>query len=415
MPSHPPSVLILIGGHLSSAPRPQKEARALRAAGFDVQVLGVWVDPMLAAEDEQIAASIGVRFRPIVDLTPCASGRFRKRLLHRLAHDLYAKLGVLTPRVFGRGAPEFFRAARKSSAGIVIGHSEAALWVCESLLTSGHKVGFDFEDWFSEDLLPRDRVARPTAQLASLEKRLLSRAAFSLATTSAMAEALVDFSGTKRLPTVIPNCFPAGDIEAAAAGSRDVRNLEGVSFHWFSQTLGPGRGLEAVARAVLTLNGKWQLMLRGRPGVHGRWAEDVFGSMPRDRVVFLDAVPNAELLGRTMSHDVGLALESPFCKSRDLTATNKIFEYMRAGLAVIATNTRGQTEVLDRCPEAGVLVAPDDAVALATAMQRFIDDSEALGRAKRASREAARSIWNWELFEPRLVRTVQHALEQESA
>ena len=43
------SVLILIGGHLANAPRPQKEARALREAGARVFVRGVCSDELLAS------------------------------------------------------------------------------------------------------------------------------------------------------------------------------------------------------------------------------------------------------------------------------------------------------------------------------------------------------------------------------
>ena len=97
-----------------------------------------------------------------------------------------------------------------------------------------------------------------------------------------------------------------------------------------------------------------------------------------------------------MSHDVGLALEQPYCLNKDLTASNKIFEYMRAGLALIASHTRGQEEVMRASPDVGVLVPPSDVPALATAMQLFIDNRPHLQACRNAASAAAENVWAWE-------------------
>ncbi len=44
-------ILILIGAHICTAPRPQKEAEALANAGHDVTVAGFWSDPNLAKRE----------------------------------------------------------------------------------------------------------------------------------------------------------------------------------------------------------------------------------------------------------------------------------------------------------------------------------------------------------------------------
>lgn len=56
--SSKPHLLILIGGHLSLGPRPQKEAAAAVAAGFRVSMRGNWWDPRLAEEDQRLAHEI---------------------------------------------------------------------------------------------------------------------------------------------------------------------------------------------------------------------------------------------------------------------------------------------------------------------------------------------------------------------
>lgn len=399
------TVLIVIGAHLASAPRAQKEAKALRLAGADVKVVGVCLSPALAREDSELAERMGIQFSPAVNLCNSGFGSLSVRLRQRLAREIYSRLGWVSPRVFGIGAPEFLRFACLSKADITIVHSEVGLWVGRNLLQKGWKVAVDFEDWFSADLLPKDRKERPIEALEELEKFMLQNAAYCSTTSEPLANALAEFAKLPRAPVVIPNCFPVAERADALKKVADTKRAK-ISFHWFSQTIGPGRGLETLAAALQRLHGDWQMTLRGSLRGYRQWFENAFVESVRSRVHILDPVSNTELLARTMSHDVGLALEIPDCPNRELSATNKIFEYLRAGLAVIATRTRGQEYVMRDCPKAGELVEPGDPAALAASMQRMIDDAAYLRTCRDAALEAGEVVWSWEQFSPRLVHAI---------
>lgn len=402
-------ILILIMGHLANAPRPQKEAAALRAAGARVFVRGAWWNQTLAEEDLALARELDVDFAPVVDLR---ARSFFLRLRQRLAREGFNRFGWVSPRAFGLGAQENLREARHINADLTMVHSEVGLWVGTQLLREGRRVGVDFEDWFSQDLPLADRKGRPVAALQALERQLLRDAHCCLTTSQALAEALTRDAGTSRVPTVVPNCFPAASRDKAQDGPRDAKPEGVVSFHWFSQTIGPGRGLETLALALPRLKGNWQLTLRGALRGYQDWFDRTFPESVRSRIQLLDPVPNEELLARTMSHDVGLALEVPYCPSRDLTATNKIFEYLRAGLAIVATQTRGQEEVMRACPGAGELVASEDATALTGAMQRMLDDPAYLANCRRSSKEAGGTIWSWEAHAATLFDAIGDALNR---
>jgi glycosyltransferase involved in cell wall biosynthesis len=403
-------ILILIGSHLANAPRSQKEAVALRAAGARVLIRGTWWNPTLAAEDMALAKEMDVDFAPVVDLRDGSQGRFALRLSQRFARECFTNFGLLTPRAYGLGAPELLREARRINADLTMVHSEVGLWVGTQLLGEGRRVGVDFEDWFSQDLPFADRKGRPVVALQAHERYLLSNANCCLTTSQALAVALATDAGTNRVPVVAPNCFPASTRAQAATRTRDAKPEGVVSFHWFSQTIGRGRGLEALAQALPLLRGEWQLTLRGSLRGNRAWYEDTFPEYVRAHIHLLDPVPNSELLSRTMSHHVGLALEVPSCPSRDLTATNKIFEYLRAGLAVIATRTHGQEEVMRACPCAGDLIPPEDPAALAAIMQKMMDDAEYLDSCRRFSTEAGGTVWSWETHEAKLVGAISDAL-----
>ena len=403
------TVLIVIVGHLASAPRAQKEARALRGAGARVFIRGNWSNPALVDEDRALARALDVDFEAVTDLRR-AGGRFGDRWRHRIAHESCNRLGLRSARVLGPGAPELLRAARRINADLTMVHSEPGLWVGRRLLETGQRVGVDFEDWFSRDQLPSDRNVVVRDALQVLERHMLVHAHCCLTTTQVMAEALAEDAGTSRVPTVVRNCFPAFDPGQAVPGDVDVVDASAISFYWFSQTIGPGRGLETLARALPLLRGDWQLSLRG--SIHGyrEWFESVFPLQIRARIQCLDPVTNAALPARTRSHDVGLALELPYCPNKELTASNKIHEYLRAGLAVIATNTRGQAEVMQASTGAGVLVAAGDPEALASAMQRMLDDPGHLRACRQHAAEAGRTVWDWARHEPVLLQALAGAL-----
>lgn len=159
--SEKPHLLILIGGHLSLGPRPQKEAAAV-AAGFQVTMRGNWWDARLADEDQKLASEIGIDFAPLLDM--CGGSGFFFRLKQRAAREWFRLTGIATARSFGNGAPEMLREATRLKPDLVMVHSKAGLWAGNQLLKKGFRVGVDFEDWFSEDLPEADRVGRPVQE-----------------------------------------------------------------------------------------------------------------------------------------------------------------------------------------------------------------------------------------------------------
>ena len=408
----PPSrILISIIGHLAEAPRPQKEAAALVRAGHQVMIRGAWWSERLAAEDMELAKSIGADFAPLVDVRKGSKTALISRIKRRLAVELYQKFGWVTPRSFGNSGPEIVAEAKRLRPDLVIIHSEDGLWAGKRLIERGFRVGVDFEDWFSEDLLPEARKGRPVAALAALENYLLKHAVYCQATTQVMAQAMAKDAGVERIPAAIPNVFPWNERADMLQYERDERGDE-VSFYWYSQTIGPGRGLEALGKSLEKIEGHWRLRLRGTLRAGNKWLDETFPPSIRDRVEILAPVANKYLLARHQSHDVGLALEIPYCRSRNLTATNKIFDYLRAGLAVVATDTAGQREVMVDCPDAGWLVSAGDVDALAKALQEAVDAPRNLANCKQAALAAAKDRWSWEHYELTLVAMVNQALEK---
>jgi glycosyltransferase involved in cell wall biosynthesis len=403
-------ILILIGAHLCTAPRPIKEAEALAVAGHDVTVRGFWFDPELVNRDRILMAGRKWRFKPIIDFQPAHRlNNWKLRLQSRLAKEQFQRFGSFSPALLGYGARAMLKVARETRADLTIVHSEAGLWVGNQLLAQGLCVGVDFEDWFSEDLLPEARANQPIAQLKVLESHLAHDCTYCLTTSHAMAEAMAEAYQFPK-PTVIYNVFPW--TERSQINNRsDRKNRSLPSLHWFSQTIGPGRGLEVLFQALLHLPIPVEIHLRGNYSESARqWLEPLVPLAWRDRLFIHPSVPNGELLSHIAEHDIGLALEVPYCLNKQFTISNKLFQYLQAGLAVIATDTVGQREVFSRSPAIGQLVPNNNPLAVAQAIEYLLTQPHQLVSAKAAALEAAQEIFCWEKQANALVEISERAL-----
>ncbi len=403
-------ILIITNGHLSRNPRPLKEADTLGRAGFDVTVLGV--RHHAAAEATDVALLRTAPFRRLsVDFLPAAPSAppgeraaiFTRRLRLRLARLAATRLGWLSMESLGPSS-DLLRAATRHAADLTLVHNEVPHWVGTRLLSAGHRVAADIEDWHSEDLLPHARAGRPLSLLRATERTLLHRAAYSSTTSQALAEALHTRYGGRR-PIVLSNSFPLQpDPRTGPWG-------EPPAFFWFSQTLGPGRGLEEFLAAWTRTVHPSRLVLLGEPPA-GYRAQLLAPLAPTRRadIAFLPLVPPAALPSLIARHDIGLALEQSDIVSRDLTVTNKILQYLNAGLAVVATPTAGQREILGRAPDAGRLVDFADSTAAAADLDALLADRSALARHQAAARRAAAETYCWERVSPVFLAAVAKAL-----
>ena len=418
-------VVLLTGNPLRSNPRVIKEAAALTEEGCNVQVLGAWSGGRRAEIGGRIADRGGVE----IDMRLAAQGGYNfvpllppdtiRGKLHRLVQRLARKCAPRSRWSFGLMPSALAHAARRLEPDLAIAHSEAALFAALSLHRGGCKVGVDMEDWFSEDLLPEARSRRPVDLLRRAERDLLRRAAHATCTTDAMADALVRKYGCPK-PTRIYNVFPAPKPGAPGFQDRGAnsfslagepsRGCAAVSIHWFSQTLGPGRGLEELISAAQGLGGEFEIHLRGECSAYSAWLEELVPDELRSRVFVHPSVPADELPARIAEHDIGFAGELSEIPSRDLTVTNKIFQYLQGGLAVVASDTAGQKEVAALAGTAVATYRSGSASDLQKRFSELIGNAKQLAAAKAAAADIAARSLNWAEEKPRLLDSIRRAV-----
>jgi hypothetical protein len=293
--------------------------------------------------------------------------------------------------------------ATKQRGELTICHLEVALWVGTKLRQRGFRVGVDIEDWYSESgadtNLPRKRFLR------SLEQKILSRTVHATTTSHAMADALsADYKCRK--PEVIYNSVPS----FAECGL--TQRVGPVRLIWFSQRVGRDRGLQDVFGALPLLQGNWTLELRAEASAEMcDWVKSQVIPELRSRVRIEPTVPPEQLSHVVAKCDIGLAPESPSCRNKALTVSNKMFQYLQSGLLVAASDTRGQQEILELFPEGGRLYPSGNVGALASVLNSWLVDAEKTRQSNGSIARGANVRFGYEHQARSLLETVGEALE----
>ncbi|HQY06310.1 MAG TPA: glycosyltransferase [Lacunisphaera sp.] len=401
-------ILILTSAHLCRNPRVVKEATTLGAAGYDVTVMSVSSQARFERMDRELMRGLPFQ-RVVIDYTASTPGARLADFLQRgatwVARRVCSELEFETAQTLGP-ARALLRFARRFPADLTIVHTEIPIWAAQHLIKDGRRVAVDVEDWYSEDLLFADRRSRPLRMLRHAEQAALRQASYSSATAQSMADALTNAYQCPP-PIVLRNSFPLQprsrvDFPATTGTPR---------FIWFSQTIGPGRGLELFFAAWARTSHPSQVYLLGdeRPG----YREKLLARLPparRGDLHFIPLVTPEQLPGKLAEFDLGLALEPRWPLNRNITVTNKILQYMNAGLAIIATDTAGQQEVMAAAPASGLLITAHETTEYAAKLDTLLGDHAQLRAAQVASRAAAEREFCWERETPRLLSAVARAL-----
>jgi glycosyltransferase involved in cell wall biosynthesis len=395
-------ICLVTPGQPSTNPRLVKEADALCEAGYDVQVVAckyqAWADAADAAFDDRDWAVEWLRYGPMASRPRDLWQRLRRRGSKELAERIGPR-PRLTERAFHYAIPELTQLVKQVSADLYIAHNLAALPpATRAARRHDAKLGFDAEDFHRGELPETPENALDRAITADLEERYIPRCDYVTAASDGIAEAYADTLGIEP-PITILNVFPWSEREKNVSAAKLGEEVpDGArSLYWFSQTIGPDRGLEDALRALPHLPDDVVLSLRGgwSPGYEDTFQMEARRLGVADRVRHLDLVPPDELIPRTAQHDVGLALEQPsVSRNRTICLTNKLFTYLLAGIPFVATDTPGQRPVVDDLLDVAQPYAPGDVDGFVKATSALLDATGLREEALRAARD--RYCWNVE-------------------
>lgn len=304
-----------------------------------------------------------------------------------------------------RSYPAFWQQAtalaRQAQAQVYHAHDLDSLWpAARAAATHGARLVYDSHELFCEQ---SSLVGRPAVAgfWRLLERWLIRRVDRVLTVSPTIAQRL---QARYRLPTpvaVVRNLppyrepLPGGRLRQMLGLVGDTEPLalyQGgfLTDNGLSEQIDAMRQI-AVGRLVLLGSGPTESVLR----------QQVAASGLQDRVRFLARVPFPELHELTCGADVGLCVIKPTGRSFLWSMPNKLFEYLMAGLPVVAGDTPEIRRVIEDTG-AGVLVDPTDPGALGAVLEPLLADAERRQALRHAALEGARR-YCWEQEAGRLL------------
>ncbi|MCP9849784.1 hypothetical protein [Cyanobium sp. Morenito 9A2] len=412
---NPPSstICLVSPGHLSSNPRIVKEANALHAAGYRVHLVYGETNAWDRVRDGSILQSAGWCAHPV----RVRGGSFRYYLL-RLRQRCALRFCTFWPGSLALAvaaqhplAVPLARAVCRLKADLYIAHYVVALpAVARAARLHGGRYGFDAEDFHPGDLPETAAHARQRRLIGLIEGAFLPDCVQITAASPGIAAAYEQAYGLPR-PTVILNVFPLA--QAPAAATLKGTATPGPSLYWFSQTIGPGRGLETAVEAMALAASRPHLYLRGLISDHYRNALNELAQQlgVADRLHVLEPAAPDQMERLAASYDLGLVSETGVTLNRSIALTNKLFTYALAGLPAMISDVPAHVAYARTAAGSVCVYRNHDPLSLANALDsHLIGDGLILASARQEAYALGQARLNWDSEQVLLLRCVSYSL-----
>ena len=233
--------------------------------------------------------------------------------------------------------------------------------------------------------------------VAAVERLLAPRCELVLTVSDGIATRLAQRYRLRRTPVVVRNVPDLSVYDLEGKGSCDLRAELGLPadsplvLHLGAAAL--DRGCETLVRSIARTGKSVNLLFLGSDLAYaGRLGEIAREQGVGDRVHFLPAVPVRQVLAHARQASVGVSLLEDTCENHRLALPNKIFEYLAAGVPVVASDLPELRRTLAD-QDAAVLVDSSDESAVA----------RAIGEAMERNRPTPPGPFAWEREAERLL------------
>jgi glycosyltransferase involved in cell wall biosynthesis len=252
---------------------------------------------------------------------------------------------------------------------------------------------FDSQEYFKGQYSKYDKFKYDW--IVETENKYLKNADLVLVTTNAMKHKIAE-EGILGVPMIrVRNLPSSGSVTKSENDKKDGRTLSLV-WHGMSINFGNCRGVQVLIEALAHCKTNVHLNLQGKisDNDYNQIESQCLALNVWDKVSILPPAKPDEIVDSIKKHDVGLAGELPEEENQLLTSSNKLFEYIAAGLCTIVPDLPGLKETITEY-ETGVLYKSGDFVELGSLIDELNLNREKLNEFKKNSFNAAAELY-WE-------------------
>lgn len=415
MKNSPPLICLVTPGHAASTPRLVKNADTLVDAGYRVHVVAGRYFPPADALDAEIFGRARWS-HTLVDYCggPAVALRKVRRRLARLliTHPRFASVPVAA-RVNHAETARFTAAAARVSAQCYLGHCLSGLPVV-AIAAKARRVpyGFDAEDFHDAETEASIGDSAESTARRVLQSALLPGCAQFTAASPLIGNQYEEVYGVAALTLL--NVFPLSEGPSSPIDPGPITEQRPARFYWFSQTIGPGRGLEAVIRIMGRMRAPAELHLRGF--VSSEYMSRL-QALSRQAgvtrpITFLSPGSPAEMPRLAAGADLGLSTEERLPLNHDLCLGNKVFAYLLAGIPQLLSETQAQTAFAPLLGAAALLSNLERTDETARQLDSFFADPGRVAEARHIAWTLARSQFCWDLEKEKFLASIRSLFPQ---
>ena len=330
-----------------------------------------------------------------------------RRAVRSFRRGMFKLTGRLHPAAVSDRAIGLTRLLIKKNADVYVAHNiDTLLPAVLAAKQVNAVVVFDCMEFYSDMGDMQTNVEK--AMIRHLESQYLKECDLVLASSDEVSAALVQAYHIRR-PTAVYNVPPLTTVVTRKACSRGPFRL-----YWRNSVVGLGdRGLEDVLRALPLLSESVELHLQGRLGPDGGRAVRALISHLNlvNRVYFHAPHEPHEAVVAAANYSVGLCLERKVNRNHEFTVSNKIFDYLMAGLPVVASNVAGLRRVIARSG-GGILYEPGSVTDLAAKIAYLHSNPTVVDAMSKRGQQFAIAEGNWEHERGKFIAAINDAIQR---
>lgn len=268
------------------------------------------------------------------------------------------------------------------------------------------KIIYDIHENVKKQILNKKWILAPLRSLAALAYRIVEKISFNFIDKIIIAEDSYIENYAGRNYVVPVRNFPMRSffLKEQGVGRRNPELVELIYAGGVTKLRG---ALEMVGATGILVSAGHKVVTKLIGPVRPESLKDDLQSVIRDngltdRVLISGSIPYEEVCSRIAASDIGLCLLQPDPNYLESMPT-KLFEYMAAGIPVVASNFPLWKEIIDgnRC---GLTVDPMNPKEIAEAIEYLIKHPDERFEMGKNGRKAVEEKYNWENESKKLIK-----------
>ncbi len=407
-------VCMVVKNQLWNDARVKKEAISLTEAGFNVTIIAqseegcpseeTWKNISVLRPPKDSTRRNALREK-VIGASVLENNSLRSRIIRLLRRNRFRRF--LTD--LKRAVPweyKLYRAALSTGADIFHANDLDTLFICERAARNlGAKLVYDSHElWLESSRYFIATSALDRFRYRITERKLIPKTDAVIAVTPSRGEVMKKMYPSISNLVIIEN---STDPIKILPGSSYLRNRlaipAGVPIILYQGVICPERGLDKLLEAVSILrNENIAIVIIGHDAWQGTLHRMQSEMNLKETIFLLPPVPSEALPEVTVSADAGLILFENTCLNHYYSLPNKLYEYMMAGLPVIASDFPEMARIINK-HDCGILVDSSSPQAIAKGLRKLISSPEEMRQMGTRGRKASLKQYTSPLEEKQLV------------